>query len=265
MKVQLVIEYDGTNFSGWQYQPEKLTIQGELEHAIQSLLQFESVKFRKDPPSEIQLTVSGRTDAGVHAYNQIATFEWPDQIELDQEKFQYSLNSKISNDIVVRTVLKVDNDFHPRHKPHYKTYRYKMLLGRHRGGLQKNRIWLIPPDVNITEMILAARCFVGIHDFASFRGKGCGASSTVRTIRLSQLSRVSSNELHYLIQGKGFLKQMVRILVGTLVDIGTGKLKRADIPAIFEAKSRQEAGQTAPPYGLYLEDIRYQKSIVEPE
>lgn len=261
MKIQLVVEYPGHAFSGWQAQvnqPELRTVQGELERALQIFFLSEAKKngvvFSSD--ERILVIGSGRTDAGVHALGQVASFAWPVQFAFDAERLRAALNGITMPELVIHQVQEQDDGFDARFAQHEKCYVYRLMLRDTRAGYFQGRVWCVYP-LKVAPMIEAARRFCGQHDFSSFRAKDCTASSTIRTLIISELTRVSNDELQYWVQGKGFLKQMIRIIVGTLVEVGRGKLSVDDISRIIAARDRGLAGPSAPACGLTLRWVRY--------
>jgi len=258
VKVRLTLEYWGPGFSGWQYQPGLKTVQGELEEAI---FLFVNSKFKKmglSPlPSAINITSSGRTDAGVHARRQVVSFDWPKALPFDAGKLRAALNGITSRDMVIHEVQVCPEDFDARHSPHIKCYCYTLLLRRNSICLDRQRAWR-PQGVHlISSMIEASKLFVGEHDFSGFRAGDCSAKSTVRTILQSELVALDSEKFVYIAVGKGFLKQMIRTMVGTLVEVGKGRLAPADVAAILKSGDRVKAGPTAPAHGLELRWVRY--------
>jgi tRNA pseudouridine38-40 synthase len=257
VKLRALLEYAGEAFSGWQFQPGQLTVQGELERALAVFMQSAAKRNGISIDASPAMSGSGRTDSGVHARGQIASFAWPDELAVALPQLRLALDAITAPGLVVKDIIRVDDSFDARFSPHIKCYSYRLLIRRGREGLFHNRAWTVGPDLNIAEMIRAARYFRGKHDFQSFRAGDCTASTTERTILVSELTRVSEEELLYVIHGSGFLKQMVRIIVGTLVDIGSGGRSAAEIPEIIAARNRLRAGQTAPSRGLTLEWVRY--------
>jgi tRNA pseudouridine38-40 synthase len=253
----LVVEYDGASFSGWQTQVNQKTVQGELENAI--AIYCNALKKKQNVKSEHQIYVqgSGRTDAGVHAKAQVANFYWPDNLPLDVWELRHSLNGITCAGLHVLSAEKVAEDFDSRRSAHIKCYRYNILLKHGKSGLYGAHYWCVPQTLDIAKIIEASKYFVGVHDFSSFRAKDCNANSTTRSILASEIVRESADTLSYLIVGKGFLKQMVRAIAGTLVEVGLGKKSPHDIPEIIGRKERVAAGQTAPAHGLCLEWVRY--------
>lgn len=257
MKVKLTLEYDGAEFSGWQYQPGIATVQGELEKALRCYLQSLAKQQGAELSSVPRITGSGRTDAGVHARGQVASFAWPAGITFDGFRLVGALNGISPPGLCVLAAAEEGDLFDARRSAHTKCYSYQLLLRTAGDGLYRGRAWPVGKSLDIPQMIAAAAYFQGDHDFSSFRAADCDAQSTVRTVVLSQLTRGAEDSLVYTIQGKGFLKQMVRTIAGTLVEVGRGRLEAGQIPEIIAARDRNRAGPTAPACGLFLEWVKY--------
>jgi len=263
LKVKLTVEYAGEAFCGWQSQGELLSVQGALESALEVFLNGEAKKLGLAPVSKVFIQGSGRTDSGVHARAQVASFIWPEQFEFTPLRIKGALNALTPQALTVRAVEQVEETFDARHSPHIKCYCYKII---YRGAEEKaarvesidaNRGWVVTKPLNIRTMVLAAKSLEGQHDFQSFRAIDCSAKTTVRTVMRSELVRISDNELTYFIHGKGFLKQMVRIIVGSLVELGAKNLEPGLMQVILASQDRSKAGKTAPAEGLFLEWVRY--------
>ena len=261
MKVKLTLEYVGDAFHGFQDQgPALVTVQGELERGLAVVL---NSWFRKSGLTFVagpKINGSGRTDAGVHAKGQVASFDWPEQLPVDNARLYRltaALNGVTSPALTVLSCEEVPADFDPRHSPHLKLYSYRFVLGKNSFGLEKGRAWHVGGKLNLPEMIRAARLFTGQHDFAAFRAADCSAKSTERTILSSELTRTDRRTMIYTIEGRGFLKQMVRIIAGTLVAVGRGSITSADVAGLITGGKRGNAGDTAPADGLTLEWVRY--------
>lgn len=267
MKIKLELEYSPGTYSGWQSQPGLLTIQGELENALAIFLKSQYKKAAREEPGEtnsfVTITGSGRTDAGVFAKGQAASFSWPSDVPIDTSRLKCALNALTSRELLVRNVEVMRDDYDARHSPHVKCYKYNLVLGTRGGGYYGKIAWCVGEQVvDIPAMISAARYLRGCRDYSSFRAKDCTAKSTVRTLLLSELSRTGPNSLVYVVCGSGFLKQMIRIIVGTLVDVGKEKITFEEFKNIVEARDRRRAGQTAPACGLVLEWVRYADNYV---
>jgi len=240
----LVVEYDGTTLCGWQRQLNGPTVQGHLEDALATLLTH---------PASV--TGASRTDAGVHARGQVATFRTERTIPL--HGIRRGLNSMLPDAIAIREATEVPEDFHPRHSASGKHYRYTILVRPDRSPLWRERAWHQPDPLDRDAMVAAAAVLTGEHDFAAFRAAGCAAKTTVRKLESITLSTPEPDLLVVDVRGNAFLRNMVRILVGTLVDVGSGRLDRAQVSEILASKDRVRAGITAPAHGLELVEVRY--------
>lgn len=241
--IKLVIEYDGSGFNGWQKQPNKLNIQGEIESVIENITK-----------EKIELVASGRTDAGVHAIGQVANFKTNSNIPI--EKIPIAINSQVKNSIRIKSAEEVDERFHSRYNCKRKTYRYIIDNSKYGSSIFRNMTYHMPIKLNINEMQRAVKYFIGEHDFKAFKSSGTSSKSSVRTIYEAKI--IEKNEYIILeLTGNGFLYNMVRIIAGTLVDVGLGKIKAEDIPIILEEKDRKKAGKTLPPQGLFLVKVEY--------
>jgi len=262
---KLVIEYDGAQFNGWQIQASGRTVQGEIEKAL-------SIMTRQ----HVRITGAGRTDAGVHALGQVAAFRCDTRITA--EVFFSGLNSLLADDIVIRSCEAVADAFHPRFDATAKTYVYRILNRPLPPAVGRGYCWHIKKKLDISAIDQAIRHIVGTHDFKAFENTGSPRSHTVRKVfdaavigyspgapRL--LTGCSPVEAHGFdpsqdiitirITANGFLRYMVRNLVGTLVDVGTSKLNQTDFAVIMGKKNRSLASATAPPHGLFLVDVHY--------
>lgn len=241
--IKLLIEYDGTNYSGWQSQKNAIGIQDIIEDAIEDLT-----------GEKVKLIGSGRTDKKVHALGQVANFITNSTIP--GSKFKYALNIKLPGDIKIIDSKEVSMEFHSRFDAKRKRYKYIIYRRNIPSPIYRNFSYHIDNDLNIEEMRLALPYFVGTHDFESFKAKRSQVYSTIRTIYSMEI--VEKDEfIEIIVEGNSFLMHMIRIIVGTLVFIGTGKIKKEDIPAIIQGKNRDLAGPTAPPQGLFLEKVYY--------
>ena len=241
--IKLTIEYDGKDFNGWQKQPKKLNIQGEIELAIK-LITGETV----------DLTASGRTDAGVHALGQVANFKTESTIPID--KFAYAINSKLKQSIRVLKAEEVSERFHSRYNCKQKTYRYIINNTQQGTAIYRKQEYHISNKLDVKKMKEAAKYFVGEHDFKAFKASGTSSKSSVRKIYDVNIYE-KENRIVMEFTGNGFLYNMVRILSGTLVEVGMGKIDPEQIPEIINSKDRTKAGKTLPPYGLYLVKVEY--------
>ena len=243
--IKLTIEYDGKDFNGWQKQPNKLNIQGEIERAIENIT-----------GEKVELIASGRTDAGVHAMGQVANFKTSSNISI--EKIPIAINSQVKNSIRIQNAEEVDEKFHSRYNCKKKTYRYVIDNSKYGSAIYRNISYHIPMKLNVDEMKKAIKYFEGEHDFKAFKSSGTSSKSSVRTIYSANIVTEGTN-IGIDLTGNGFLYNMVRIIVGTLVDVGLGKIKAEDIPKIIESKDRTKAGKTLPPQGLMLLSVEYDK------
>ena len=241
--IKLIIEYNGKGFNGWQKQPNKLNIQGEIERAIGELTN-----------EEINLIASGRTDAGVHSFGQTANFYTNSKIPI--EKFAIAINSKLKKTIVIKSAEEVDEKFHSRYSVHNKRYRYIINNSEQGTAIYKDLEYHMPVKLNVDKMKEAIKYFEGKHDFSAFKASGTSSKSSVREIYKAEI--IDKDEKIYIeLTGNGFLYNMLRIIAGTLVDVGLGKIEPEDIPKIIESKKRENAGKTLPPHGLYLMEVNY--------
>ncbi len=244
--IKLVIEYDGKEFNGWQKQPTKLNIQGEIERAIKQIT-----------GEEVDLTASGRTDAGVHALGQVANFKTNSNIPI--EKIPIALNSNLKKSIVIKSAEEVEERFHSRLNCKRKTYRYIINNSKYGTAIYRNLETHIPIKLDIQKMQEAVKYFEGEHDFKAFKASGTSSKSSVRTIYQAKVIDVGNERIYIELTGNGFLYNMVRIISGTLVEVGLGKIQSKDIQTIIESKKRENAGKTLPPQGLYLVNVEYEK------
>lgn len=239
-----ILEYDGTNFSGWQLQPGERTVHLEVRKAL-------SIILREEGPV---VHCSGRTDAGVHALYQVAHIETENPIVT--ERLRGSLNGLLPHDVSALAVAELPAGFHARRSAHSKTYLYRILNRRPPPAVDRGRVWHVPKPIDVVAMADAAQHLLGHQDFASFEGPNSQAKGTVRNILAVDVRRVDA-EIEFRVTGDGFLKHMVRNIAGTLVEIGLGKAKPAAMRPIIDAKDRRAAGQTAPPQALFLERVYY--------
>jgi tRNA pseudouridine38-40 synthase len=247
--LKLTLSYDGSDFSGWQVQPDASTIQGTLASALGRLT-----------GENVLPQGSGRTDAGVHALAQVATFATASPIPV--ENFQKAFNDVLPPSIRILDVEEVPADFHVRKSAKAKTYRYRIFRGPICSPFLARYVWHFPYPLDENAMTTAAREIVGERDFTSFaavdpeRGHEDSEVSKVRTIFASSFER-QGEELIYSVRGSGFLHHMVRNLVGTFILVGKGTLQSQDLQRILEARDRSAAGATAPASGLFLTGVEY--------
>ena len=243
--IKLVIEYDGKEFNGWQKQPNKLNIQGEIERAIKQIT-----------GEEVDLTASGRTDAGVHALGQVANFKTNSNIPI--EKIPIALNSNLKKSILIKSAEEVEERFHSRLNCKRKTYRYIINNSKYGTAIYRNLETHIPMKLDIQKMQEAVKYFEGEHDFKAFKASGTSSKSSVRTIYKTEVIDAGNERIYIELTGNGFLYNMVRIIAGTLVEVGLGKIEPNEIKTIIESKKRENAGKTLPPQGLYLVKVEYE-------
>lgn len=241
--IMLIIEYQGTNFSGWQRQIEKRTVEEEIENTL-----------KKVTKEDIKLIGSGRTDAKVHALGQVANFKTKSTIPAS--RFKYILNTKLPEDITIRESKEVDLDFHSRFSAKAKKYKYLIYNNKIPSALYRNFSYHISRDINIEKMKDASKEFIGTHDFASFKGRRSVVKDTIRTIYKIDIVK-NKDLIEITIIGKSFLRYMVRIIIGTLLEVGYGNLNKEDIGEIISSKNRIKAKKTADPQGLFLVEVYY--------
>lgn len=237
-RVLLVVAYDGTNYHGWQLQSNGVTIESELNKHLTSLL-----------GEEIRVTGASRTDAGVHALGNLAVFDTESRIPAD--KISYALNQRLPEDIRIQRSMEVDPDFHPRKRAMKKTYEYRITCAPFPIPTRRLYSYYTYRQTDLNAMKNAAGYFVGEHDFKSFCSSGNQTETTVREIYALEVSQ-EGTDIVIRVQGNGFLYNMVRIIAGTLLDVGTGRKKAEEIPYILQSSKRENAGPTAPAHGLIL-------------
>jgi tRNA pseudouridine38-40 synthase len=240
----MIVAYDGTNYCGWQVQPNGVTIEEKLNEALTALL-----------GEDIRVTGASRTDAGVHSLGNVCIFDT--HTRMPAEKISYALNQRLPEDIVVQDSCEVPDDFHPRYATSTKTYEYRILNRRFRMPTRRLDTYFYYYPLDVAKMQEAASYLVGEHDFKSFCAVGAQVKTTVRTIYSCTVTR-TDDILTIRVTGNGFLYNMVRIIAGTLIKVGSGDLSPADIPTILEAHDRAAAGPTAPAHGLTMIGIEYQ-------
>jgi len=241
--ILLVIEYDGTAYAGWQVQTNGLTVQEVVEKALAEILGH-----------AVRIYGAGRTDAGVHARGMAAHFRT--EASLPLKAFREGVNSMLPQDIVVRQAREVPADFHARFSARGKWYRYTIYQNDVRSPLAVRSAWYLRGSLDLDLMRAAAKYLVGEHDFSAFRSSGCVAKTTVREIFNIDIS--SDNEfIHIDVKGSGFLKNMVRMIVGTLVDVGRRRRPVEDVAILVAGTDEMVCGQTAPAHGLCLQEVWY--------
>jgi len=240
---KLTLEYDGTAYAGWQRQPDHPSIQAALEGALQELTQ-----------RQIAVVGAGRTDAGVHALGQVASFR--SDRPLGAAEWTRGLNALLPHDICVLMTESAPDEFHARYSARSKVYEYRIFNRRERSALYASRAWHVSAVLDLRAMREAARVLVGRHDFRSFQGPNSHTDNPVCDLR-----RFDLREEHHIIviqaEADRFLKQMIRALVGTIVEVGQGKRPPGVMKDILEAADRRAAGYTAPAHGLYLLSVTY--------
>ena len=241
---QIIIEYDGTNYNGWQYQKNGPSIQKEIEKVIKKLL-------KKD----IRVIGSGRTDTGVHAIGQSANF-FCDKLE-NEKKFLGSLNYfLIKKNITIYSIKKKNINFHSRFDAKKRIYKYKIINRKNFLVLDKNKAWLVKKKLNVHLMKKAVKLFLGTHNFNAFRSASCGAKSPVRTIDKSSITK-KGDKILIIFSSRSFLQQQVRSMVGCLKAIGEGKWDIGDLKKLLKSKKRSLCAPPAPSNGLYLYKVTY--------
>lgn len=242
--IKLIVEYDGSNYRGWQIQKGEPTIQGVIEEKLEVILN-----------QRTRVIGSGRTDAGVHALNQTAHFFINSKIDL--ESLKKGLNSLLPPDVVVKKLVEVNADFHARYSAKSRVYKYLIWNGDTPSTLYRKFAWQVHSPLDRERMREAAECLIGWHDFASFQGADSKSHSSEREI------------IHFIIRGRtrgwfvitveatAFLRHMVRNIMGTLLEVGKGSMTVEGFRTILESRDRRKAGITAPPHGLFLKEVKY--------
>jgi tRNA pseudouridine38-40 synthase len=242
--IRLLLEYDGTRYHGWQRQKNAVTIQETLEEALERLT-----------GEKVALIGSGRTDAGVHALGQVANFRVISNIPI--KAYHDGLNSLLPPDIAVLAAAEVPPEFHSRKSACAKTYEYRILNRPNRSPLNRDYAWWIAYPLNLPAMTAAAEALPGEHNFAAFRASGSDNLNPVRRVMAATWRDEPGGWMSFNITATGFLRGMVRSLVGTMVEVGRGKAPPERLRALLENGARHLAGSTAPPQGLYLVEVAY--------
>lgn len=242
--VKLTIEYDGTDFHGWQRQPNERTVQGVLEEAIAQVLGH-----------RVRLIGASRTDRGVHALGQVANFKTTSKLPL--EAMLKAFNALLPEDVVIREIEEVPLDFHARYGAKSKVYEYRLLSWPIRSPLERRFSWHVADSLDIEAMRECCRMLIGMHDFSSFMLSGSDTKNPIREMRRAEILLRPPHHITFVFEATGFLRGMVRSIVGTLVDVGRGKLNPMQFKEIMEAKDRSRASITAPPQGLFLVEVKY--------
>ena len=244
--IKLIIQYDGTNYHGWQIQSRYDTIQGRVLEALRKMV--------NDYP--VKCPGASRTDAGVHSVGQVANFRIPQSIRINCNSFYHGLNSLTPDDIIVTDVQETFSDFHARFDARAKTYCYQ-IFNAGSGSMYHLRFsWHIRRKLNVQAMREASQYLLGCHDFTSFQASSCGAETSIRTIFTIHIFQRKSL-IRIFIKANAYLHRMVRNIVGTLVDVGTGKRTPPGVFEILKSKDRTLAGVTAPARGLFLLKVHY--------
>lgn len=243
MVLKLTLEYDGSNYSGWQLQPRHDSIQGRIEAALERIF-----------ATPVRVFGSGRTDAGVHARGQVASISIPRPF--DPAELQRALNAMLPPDIVALAVAPAPDDFDPRRDARSRVYEYRVLNRKIASAFEYRYSWLVRDQLDLAAMNRAARIFVGEHDFAAFRSLGTDVTTTVRRVMSSEWTR-DADVVVYRVEATSFLRHMVRAMVAAMVDVGRGKLTPENVAAILAGRDRHAAPANAPPGGLYLVEVRY--------
>ena len=247
-RYKLTIEYNGTNFIGWQKQKKGFSIQGTVEKAAKNFLQ-----------SEVNLTVAGRTDAGVHAEAQVAHLDIFKKLNIKNILFGlnfYLSKEKFGEDISIKKVNKVDANFNARFGAKKKTYKYKIYNNETKSPMHAYNTWWVSQKLNIVDMKKASKYLLGNHDFSSFRASGCQASSPIKTIERIAINK-KKNIITLTFTARSFLYNQVRIMTGTLKEIGSGLINPEELKKILKKKKRSSSGVTAPSKGLTLCKVFY--------
>ena len=241
--IKLIIEYDGTNYYGWQKQNDKVTIQGTLEEAVRNLTKEEN-----------EIIGCSRTDSGVHARGFVATFKTESTVP--PHKFREAINYRLPDDIVILSSEEVSEDFHPRYLAKGKTYEYTIYNNLVPTALNRLYSYHYKYSLDIEVMKNACHFFKGTHDFKAFRSEGSSVKTTVRTIYDVNI-KIDGDFIKISVSGDGFLYNMVRIIVGTLINVGRGKITPEDIEKIILGRERKAAGDCVPAKGLKLTEVYY--------
>lgn len=241
--VRLLIEYEGTHYAGWQWQKNGETIQEALSKAIERVIQ-----------EKVEIHGAGRTDAGVHAMGQVANFKMNSIIPA--ERLLRAVNFYLPPDITVKDVSDVEESFHARYCAKSKVYQYTLFNDWTRTSLNRNFCYVCGFRLDVDKIIAATRCLMGTHDFTSFTTKALCEKNRIRTIKKLDIKK-DGGYIYFTIEADGFLYNMARTIVGTLIEIGRGKIAVEGMRDILDAKDRKSAGPTAPAKGLCLMEVRY--------
>lgn len=242
-KLKVIIEYDGSAYSGWQYQTNGVSIQEIFEKAL-----------RKITKTKTSVSASGRTDSGVHAEAQVAHFST--HSKMTGQQFLKALNSALPGDIAVKQVEEVPVEFDARYSAVRKIYRYTILNRDYPSALHHGRVWFVPHSLDLDAMKRAGKYLTGEHNFSAFRASNCDSKNAVRKLFRLDFKK-NQDFIHMTFEGGGFLKYMVRNIVGTLVEVGKGQMHAKQVQDILNSRDRAMAGPTAPPHGLCLVEVIY--------
>jgi len=241
---KIVLEYDGSAYRGWQRQKNGLSIQQVLEEAIKEIT-----------GRKVSVIGSGRTDAGVHALNQVASFRCATKLPVNS--IYRGVNSVLPKDIVLKEMEEADFDFHAQRDVKSKVYVYKICNQKLRPVLGRNYSWFVRFDLDLNKMRQAAEKLIGTHDFSCFCATGTDVEDRVRTINNVEIKNETEGNIEIIVEARGFLKYMVRNIIGTLVEVGRGKRKPEEMKKIIASRDRKTAGATAPAHGLFLKEVKY--------
>jgi tRNA pseudouridine38-40 synthase len=244
---KLIIAYDGTKFSGWQFQPDRRTVQGAVQTAWEQITQ-----------EAVQVSATSRTDAGVHALGQVVGVN--SNTHLTAEQLYRAINAKLPEDVVLVSIEEIAPGFHATRDAKGKRYRYRIHNERTRPLFDRSFVWYVPQPLDVAAMYRAGQALVGTHDFVSFQAAGSERESTIRTITAIEVRRGAGDlaaRVEIDVEGDGFLYNMVRIIAGSLVDVGTGRRDEQWLADVLAARDRRTAGRTAPPEGLCLLHVYY--------
>ncbi len=244
--IKLIVQYDGTDYHGWQIQSRCVTVQGEILKAVRKMVCDDSVN----------LVGASRTDSGVHALGQVGNFQIPDTNTIPCLAFHHGLNSLTAEDLVISSVQEMAPEFHARFDARGKTYCYQLYNAEHLSIYHRRFSWHIRRPLNINAMRQASKSLLGCHDFASFRAASCGAETSIRTVFALHIQE-REPFIRIFIRANAYLYKMVRNIVGTLVEFGLGKHPPNEMQYILEGKNRALAGITAPAQGLFLVKVHY--------
>ena len=241
--IKLTIEYDGTNYNGWQKQKNGITIQEEIEKAI-----------KKITLEDVEVIGSSRTDSGVHARGMVCNFKTNSKIPT--ARFREAINTKLPDDIAILLSEEVDESFHARYNTKGKKYSYTIINRLEKVAIERNFSYHVKDNLNVDKMKKACEYFIGTHDFSAFKSTGSSVKTSIRTIYDIHIE-VNNEKIKLIVHGNGFLYNMVRIIVGTLVEVGRGKISCSQVQEAIESGDRKATGPCAPANGLVLEEVYY--------